>query len=113
MAVGSLRQQAGGAVCPQNCNGNGVCNSRGHCHCFLGYAPPLCDYPGTGGSEDSGPASDPNGEYLFSKQRYCTSWDVVCHVGLNDIICLFVVVIIISVVELGNLPFDHSKECVS
>jgi hypothetical protein len=64
MAVGSLRQQAGSGVCPQNCNGNGVCNSRGHCHCAIGYAPPLCDYPGIGGSEDSGPASDPSGEYL-------------------------------------------------
>ncbi|XP_049859100.1 pneumococcal serine-rich repeat protein [Schistocerca gregaria] len=58
MPVGSLRAAA---VCPQNCNGNGVCNSRGHCHCATGFAPPLCDYPGTGGSEDSGPASDPNG----------------------------------------------------
>ena len=64
MAVASLRQAATTGGCPQDCNGNGVCNSRGHCHCAVGYAPPLCDYPGTGGSEDSGPASDSNGEYM-------------------------------------------------
>jgi hypothetical protein len=96
MAVGSLRQQAGAAVCPQDCNGNGVCNSRGHCHCSVGYAPPLCDYPGTGGSEDSGPASDPNGEYSFSKQRYYTIWDIVLHISLNDIVSLFGIIIIIN-----------------
>lgn len=61
MAVGSLRAGTG---CPQDCNDNGVCNSRGHCHCKTGFAPPLCDYPGTGGSEDSGPASDPNGKLI-------------------------------------------------
>lgn len=61
MAVSSLRE--GGVVggCPENCNGNGVCNSKGHCHCNPGFAYPSCDSPGTGGSEDSGPATDPNG----------------------------------------------------
>nr|CAD7443280.1 unnamed protein product [Timema bartmani] len=57
MSVGSLRK---GGVCPKACSGNGVCNSLGHCHCIVGFSPPNCDYPGTGGSEDSGPASDPN-----------------------------------------------------
>ncbi|XP_068084818.1 uncharacterized protein [Anabrus simplex] len=57
MDVRSLR--LGASKC-KDCNGNGVCNSRGHCHCEIGFAPPNCDYPGTGGSEDSGPASDPN-----------------------------------------------------
>lgn len=59
MSVASLKIQ--GPTCPQDCNGNGVCNSLGHCHCKDGFAPPFCDYPGPGGSEDSGPASDPNG----------------------------------------------------
>lgn len=60
MAVDSLRANIN--KCPQDCNGNGVCNSLGHCHCRDGFAPPFCDYPGPGGSEDSGPATDPNGE---------------------------------------------------
>nr|KAG5708378.1 hypothetical protein BaRGS_034409 [Batillaria attramentaria] len=43
--------------CP-DCHGNGVCNSKGHCHCHVGYRPPLCDRPGYGGSIDSGPATN-------------------------------------------------------
>lgn len=37
-----------------DCHGNGVCNTRGHCHCFEGWAPPFCDEPGNGGSVDDG-----------------------------------------------------------
>lgn len=66
MAVSSLRTGSVIGDCPQNCNGNGVCNSKGHCHCNPGFAPPFCDYPGTGGSEDSGPAADPNGKLCGS-----------------------------------------------
>jgi len=51
--------------CGNDCNGNGVCNSKGNCHCKTGYAPPYCDYPGPGGSVDSGPASSPNSTYLM------------------------------------------------
>ncbi|XP_056153446.1 disintegrin and metalloproteinase domain-containing protein 9 [Lampris incognitus] len=38
------------------CNSNGVCNDQGHCHCDNGWAPPICDRSGRGGSVDSGPA---------------------------------------------------------
>ncbi|KAL1488462.1 hypothetical protein ABEB36_014933 [Hypothenemus hampei] len=58
MEVLSLRKQT--PSCDNDCNGNGWCNSKGHCHCKDGFAPPSCEYPGPGGSEDSGPASDPN-----------------------------------------------------
>lgn len=61
MSVENMWAAASVAQCPNNCNNNGVCNSRGHCHCNMGFAPPHCDYPGPGGSQDSGPASDPNG----------------------------------------------------
>ncbi|XP_063001773.1 disintegrin and metalloproteinase domain-containing protein 15 isoform X2 [Elgaria multicarinata webbii] len=37
------------------CNGHGVCNSKGHCHCQPGWAPPNCESSGSGGSVDSGP----------------------------------------------------------
>ncbi|KAK9501459.1 hypothetical protein O3M35_012175 [Rhynocoris fuscipes] len=56
----SVAALTAGTACKDNCNGNGVCNSLGHCHCNTGFAPPLCHHPGTGGSEDSGPASQPN-----------------------------------------------------
>lgn len=61
LSVENLR--AAGPRCPNNCNGNGVCNSLGHCHCKDSFGPPTCEYPGPGGSVDSGPASDPNGDY--------------------------------------------------
>lgn len=61
MAVESLRASGRGIECPENCYGNGICNSQGHCHCNKGFSPPLCYEPGYGGSTDSGPASDPNG----------------------------------------------------
>ncbi|XP_014230939.1 disintegrin and metalloproteinase domain-containing protein 33 isoform X2 [Trichogramma pretiosum] len=57
-----------GKACPNNCSGNGICNSLGHCHCNRGYQPPDCTQPGVGGSLDSGPAEDPNArsEYIMS-----------------------------------------------
>ena len=58
MPVASL--QIGPLSCPNNCNNKGVCNSLGHCHCDVGWAPPYCDGPGAGGSLDSGPASSPD-----------------------------------------------------
>lgn len=68
MSVASLRATKN--KCPQDCNGNGVCNSLGHCHCKDGFSPPFCDYPGAGGSEDSGPASDPNARKEFVMAMY-------------------------------------------
>ncbi|XP_068217843.1 uncharacterized protein [Palaemon carinicauda] len=59
MPVGSLK------VASCNCNGHGVCNNNGHCHCDIGFAPPDCLYPGLGGSEDSGPASNPHATNTF------------------------------------------------
>ena len=58
MPVASLL--IGPLSCPNNCNNKGVCNSMGHCHCDVGWAPPYCDSPGAGGSLDSGPASSPD-----------------------------------------------------
>ncbi|KAH0620682.1 hypothetical protein JD844_021360 [Phrynosoma platyrhinos] len=39
------------------CHNRGICNSRRHCHCDHGWAPPDCLNEGYGGSIDSGPAS--------------------------------------------------------
>ncbi|KAM9330285.1 disintegrin and metalloproteinase domain-containing protein 19-like [Gastrophryne carolinensis] len=53
--------------CLAQCHGHGVCNSNRHCHCHDGWAPPYCDKPGRGGSEDSGPIPDDfqNGLIVF------------------------------------------------
>lgn len=60
-SIESLRASGIGLDCPENCNGHGKCDNKGHCHCDAGFAPPLCNSPGHGGSGFSGPASNPNG----------------------------------------------------
>lgn len=67
IGIDSLRASGFGVECPENCNGNGICNSKGHCHCNLGYAPPFCNGPGPGGSKDSGPATNPNSRDGFTR----------------------------------------------
>uniref|UniRef100_A0A1B0D4P2 Peptidase M12B domain-containing protein n=1 Tax=Phlebotomus papatasi TaxID=29031 RepID=A0A1B0D4P2_PHLPP len=68
--IASLRLEGTGVACPDDCNGKGVCNSQGHCHCDRGFAPPFCDAPGPGGSVDSGPASNPNAGVGFTTAMY-------------------------------------------
>ncbi|XP_054288556.1 disintegrin and metalloproteinase domain-containing protein 12 [Macrosteles quadrilineatus] len=87
MEVKDMLASGSVAQCPNNCNNNGVCNSRGHCHCNMGFAPPNCDYPGPGGSQDSGPASDPNARREFIIFLYVTFLGIVPFIA---VVSLFV-----------------------
>ncbi|KOC59227.1 Disintegrin and metalloproteinase domain-containing protein 12 [Habropoda laboriosa] len=84
MPVADLRASvSGGKACPNNCGGNGVCNSLGHCHCNHGFRPPDCTQPGVGGSEDSGPAEDPNARNDFIMALYIVFLGIVPMVALS------------------------------
>lgn len=64
VAIDSHRERTVPNACPDNCDGNGVCNSKGQCHCNNGYAPPKCDGSGPGGSLHSGPAENPRSMFV-------------------------------------------------
>nr|XP_050862590.1 uncharacterized protein LOC127069525 [Vespula vulgaris] len=86
MPIADLRASvSGGKACPNNCSGNGVCNSLGHCHCNRGFRPPDCTQPGVGGSEDSGPAEDPNARNDFITAIYIIFLGVVPMLALSSI----------------------------
>ncbi|KAF3425717.1 hypothetical protein E2986_05523 [Frieseomelitta varia] len=85
MPVADLRASvSGGKACPNNCGGNGVCNSLGHCHCNRGFRPPDCTQPGVGGSEDSGPAEDPNARNDFIMALYIIFLGIVPMIALSS-----------------------------
>lgn len=52
------------AECSAKCHGHGFCNNNHNCHCDPGWAPPLCDQGGSGGSIDSGPVNSSNHLHL-------------------------------------------------
>ncbi|KAK9890703.1 hypothetical protein WA026_012053 [Henosepilachna vigintioctopunctata] len=84
MAVESLRR--GGITCPNNCNNNGWCNNLGHCHCNDGFSPPFCEHPGPGGSEDSGPASDPDKNQPFIQAMFIIFLGIIPAIALGALI---------------------------
>ncbi|XP_076759529.1 disintegrin and metalloproteinase domain-containing protein meltrin [Xylocopa sonorina] len=85
MPVADLRATvSGGKACPNNCGGNGVCNSLGHCHCNRGFRPPDCTEPGVGGSEDSGPAEDPNARNDFIMAMYIIFLGIIPMIALSS-----------------------------
>ncbi|XP_041985575.1 disintegrin and metalloproteinase domain-containing protein 19 [Aricia agestis] len=89
-----------GSVCPSNCSGHGVCNSEGHCHCEVGFAPPLCAAPGPGGSYDSGPASDASIQRNFMVAMYV--------IFLGILPCILLVLFLLYYVR-HNVPFWWKK----
>ncbi|XP_065371221.1 disintegrin and metalloproteinase domain-containing protein 9 [Calliphora vicina] len=70
LAIEHLRYTGMGKECPENCNSNGICNSKGNCHCNIGFTGPTCKLPGPGGSVDSGPATNPNSHEAFQRFLY-------------------------------------------
>ncbi|XP_006882332.1 PREDICTED: disintegrin and metalloproteinase domain-containing protein 21-like [Elephantulus edwardii] len=49
---------------PNTCGKRGVCNNKGHCHCGYAWAPPHCLTKGSGGSLDSSPLIERQGEKM-------------------------------------------------
>nr|NP_001027576.2 meltrin, isoform D [Drosophila melanogaster]AAZ83996.2 meltrin, isoform D [Drosophila melanogaster] len=82
LPVDAVRQKGMGKPCPEDCNGNGICNSRGHCHCDVGFGGESCSKAGSGGSPDSGPATDPNGSVGFKRFLYVLFFFVLPVVAL-------------------------------
>lgn len=74
-------------VCDHDCSGQGVCNSKGHCHCDDGYGGTYCEASGYGGSIDSGPARDPYGK------QFVNFTDIVLHVfelvAVSDVLFVY------------------------
>ncbi|KAL9893703.1 disintegrin and metalloproteinase domain-containing protein meltrin isoform 1-T2 [Glossina fuscipes fuscipes] len=77
LTIEYLRSTGMGKSCPQNCNANGVCNSRGNCHCNVGFTGLTCMMPGHGGSVDSGPATNPNSHEAFQRFMYIFFFAVI------------------------------------
>uniref|UniRef100_A0A8D0SJK8 Disintegrin and metalloproteinase domain-containing protein 1a-like n=2 Tax=Sus scrofa TaxID=9823 RepID=A0A8D0SJK8_PIG len=90
------------------CNGKGVCNDLKHCHCEIGFAPPDCSSPGSGGSVDSGPPgiephpSPPDqgdGQNTSSDSRHQEAfldWMMIL------LIILFIIIVIIIIFSTGS-----------
>ena len=74
----------GPSSCLYKCNGHGICNNHGHCHCDVGYEPPFCFESGPGGSWDSGPAS-----------KRDNSWPIVLGVMLV-VVPLIVILLLVA-----------------
>ncbi|XP_023165287.2 disintegrin and metalloproteinase domain-containing protein 12 [Drosophila hydei] len=86
LALDRVRKMGMGAPCPENCNDNGVCNSRGHCHCDVGFGGEACSKAGHGGSVDSGPATNPSS--ALSLQRLLL---ILFFVVLPFLACFFLI----------------------
>ena len=67
-----------GNDCSSGCDNHGVCNSREHCHCDPGYAPPDCRGAGPGGSIDS----NGGGQYpsMYIKDVYLIIPSMLCKI---------------------------------
>ncbi|XP_062558131.1 disintegrin and metalloproteinase domain-containing protein 9-like [Armigeres subalbatus] len=63
VSLSHLQENDVGEDCADGCNGHGVCNSEGNCHCEVGYGGQFCEKSGEGGSIDSGPIVDPEDSF--------------------------------------------------
>ncbi|XP_067616727.1 disintegrin and metalloproteinase domain-containing protein 12 [Eurosta solidaginis] len=77
LTIERVRAAGFGRECPDNCNGNGVCNSLGNCHCHVGYTGSTCRLPGPGGSVNSGPATSPTSHEAFQNFMYIFFFGVI------------------------------------
>ncbi|XP_060631844.2 disintegrin and metalloproteinase domain-containing protein 21-like [Anolis sagrei] len=64
------------------CHNRGVCNSRNHCHCDYGWAPPNCLNKGSGGSIDSGPPAPQKHNMSFTRKLTILGIVYICTVAV-------------------------------
>ena len=105
LAIESVIKGGKGTPCENDCNGHGVCNSEGHCHCDANFAPPDCIEPGPGGSVDSGPSRDPNGECIGESLIRMVSHDVLIAVSTG--FAMFLIIVCGVLLPLGFLIFCY------
>ncbi|KAL6042483.1 hypothetical protein STEG23_016429 [Scotinomys teguina] len=100
----------------QYCNGHGVCNDLGNCHCSFGFAPPDCKNEGTGGSVDSGPTSRPSEEHPTgdenlnsneqNKNDLALNLKLIVLAAILILIVLFIIICIMLAYSKSELPFE-------
>ncbi|XP_069481385.1 disintegrin and metalloproteinase domain-containing protein 9-like [Ambystoma mexicanum] len=85
------------------CSGHGLCNNKGNCHCFPGWAPPTCIGSGTGGSIDSG---SPRVE--FESENDDSDYPLI--IGLSIGLPLLFVIIVTVLIKSGTFKCARKSE---
>ncbi|XP_006970907.1 disintegrin and metalloproteinase domain-containing protein 1b-like [Peromyscus maniculatus bairdii] len=99
-----------------SCNGHGVCNDLGNCHCSFGFAPPDCKNEGTGGSVDSGPITQPSNENPtgdvglnpneLGEKDLALNLKLIVLVAILILIILFITICIMLAYNKSELPSE-------
>ncbi|XP_029808706.1 disintegrin and metalloproteinase domain-containing protein 20-like [Suricata suricatta] len=80
-----------GCQADDTCHKNGVCNSKQHCHCNHGWAPPNCKDAGLGGSVDSGPP--PQKQKAVGKDKWLHYLPLLWFIPFSLFVLLFLIIL--------------------